>query len=132
MTAHEKQNERVILFRLASRNGVAEDRSQVVEFAAPTRALAAQVIRHPPGSDLYEPSAWIVGKTFTPPLLRGREQRFLDRVFGDTEVAKATEHRAEDLRRQLPQQVLVGELLCAAGHTSTGGALMTSRTSIGI
>ena len=132
MTAHEEQNQRVILFRLASRNGVAEDRSEVVEFPSATRGLAPQLIRHPPGGDLDQPSAWIVGKTFTRPLLRGGEQCFLDRVLGNSEVAEATDHRAENPRRQLPQQVFVGEPRCAARHTSTGGALMTSRTSIGM
>ena len=36
----------------------------------------------------------------------GREQRLLHGVLGDVEVSVAADHRAEDLRRQLAQQVL--------------------------
>jgi hypothetical protein len=37
---------------------------------------------------------------------RGSQQRFLDGVLGSVEVAKPANERAEDLRRQLAQQVL--------------------------
>ena len=132
MTAHEEQDERVILFGRLTRNGMAEDRSEVVELTTTPRAVAAQLIGHAPGSDLYQPSAWIVGKTVFRPLLRGGQQCLLHRVLGDTEVTEATDHRTENLRRELPQQALVGELGRAPRHTSTGGALMTSRTSTGM
>jgi hypothetical protein len=35
-----------------------------------------------------------------------REERLLDRVLGGVEVAGSARERAEDLRRQLAQQVL--------------------------
>ena len=62
------------------------------------------------------------------PLHRRREQRFLHGVFGGGEVAKPADDRAEHLRRQLAQQVAVR--ICRRRHTSAGGALITSRTSI--
>jgi hypothetical protein len=65
-------------------------------------------------------------------LLRCRKHRFLHGVFRDAKVSEAADHRAENLRRQLAQQALVGELRRATRHTSTGGALITSRTSIGM
>jgi len=132
MTTHEEQDERVVLLRRLRRDGLAEDRPEVVEFPAAASALAAQVIGHAPGRHLDQPCAWIVRKTFVRPLLRGGEQRFLHRIFGDTEVSEAPDHRAENLRRHLAQQVLVSEPILRARHTSTGGALMTSRTSIGM
>ena len=41
------------------------------------------------------------------PLHGRREQRLLDGVLGGGEVAEAPDHRAEHLRRELAQQVLV-------------------------
>ena len=66
------------------------------------------------------------------PLQRRREQRLLHRVLGGGEVAEAPDHRAENLRRELAQQVLAGGVQGRGRHTSTGGALITSRTSIGM
>ncbi len=101
-------------------------------FRATTRALAAQMIRHSPRGDLDQPSARVVWKSFLRPLQRGSKQRLLHGILCSAEIAEATDHRAENLRRQLAQQVLVGELRRGARHTSTGGALITSRTSIGM
>ena len=61
-----------------------------------------------------------------------REQRLLDRVLRGGEVAEAPDDRAEHLRRELAQQVLAGEVERRCRHTSTGGALITWRTSIGM
>ena len=67
------------------------------------------------------------------PLQRRREQRLLHRVFRGGEVAEAADDRAEHLRRELAQQVLAGRRPSGAAVTlSTGGALITSRTSIGM
>ena len=48
----------------------------------------------------------LIGTTLLGPLHRRREQRLLHRVLGGVEVAVATHQRAEDLRRELAQQVL--------------------------
>ena len=92
--------------------------------------LGADVIGHAPRGDLDQPAARVVGHAFARPLHRRREQRFLHRVLGGGEVAEAADHRAEHLRRQLAQQVLAGDVQPAVRHTSTGGALITSRTSM--
>ena len=49
-------------------------------FAATSRQLAAQMIGHAPDSDLKEPTARIVWNPSHRPLLRRRDQRFLNRV----------------------------------------------------
>ena len=97
-------------------------------FTATSRQLAANVIRHAPRGDVNQPPARIVGETFAWPLDRGRQQRLLHGVLRSGEVAEAADDRAENLRRQLAQQVLGPKL----AHRSTGGPLMTSRTSIGM
>src|SRR4029450_8954365 len=101
-------------------------------FAAATGAFAAEMIGKAASRDLNQPAARIVREAFLRPLQRGREQRLLYRILCGAEIAEATDHRAENLRCQITQQVLVGELRRAFRHTSTGGALITSRTSIGM
>src|SRR5678815_3946651 len=86
------------------------------------------MIGHPPHGDLDQPAARVVGDPVRGPLLRRRDERLLHRVLRGGEIAEAADHRAEHLRRELAQQALTGE----AGHTSTGGPLITSRTSIGM
>ena len=90
------------------------------------------MIGHAPRGDLDQPAARIVGHALVGPLHRRGEERLLHGVLRGGEVAEAADHRAEHLRRQLAQQVLVGGSVDAIGHTSTGGALITWRTSIGM
>ena len=65
---------------------------------------------------------------------RGRgDQRLLHRILRGGEVAEAPHHRAEHLRRELAQQVLGRRIQRTRwSQLSTGGALITSRTSIGM
>src|SRR6266540_650909 len=90
------------------------------------------MIRHAPGGDLYEPRAGVVRHSFLWPLRGGDEERFLHRVFRSGEIAVTAYDRAEHLRRQLAQQVLARSLGERRDHGSTGGPLITSRTSIGM
>jgi hypothetical protein len=60
------------------------------------------------------------------------EQRFLNRVLGRGEVSVAADERAEDLRRELAQQSLDAGVRTLRGQMSSAGALITSRTSIGM
>ena len=101
-------------------------------FATTTSAFAAEMIGDSPRSDLNQPAARVFRESFLRPLQRGGKQRLLHCVLSGAEVAGATDHRAENLRCQFAQQVLVGELRPSSRHTSTGGALITSRTSIGM
>ena len=50
--------------------------------------------------------ARVLGDSLLGPLERRREQRLLHGVLGQVEVAVAANERAEDLRRELAQQVL--------------------------
>ena len=88
--------------------------------------LAAQVVEHPPVRDLDEPAARVVRQPVARPLLGGRDQRLLDGVLRGGEVVVAAQQRAEDLRREVAQQVLDRSVMRPAG-----GADMTCRTSIG-
>src|ERR1700722_19747950 len=91
MTAHEEQNERVILSDMSVYLGYGR---QVIEFgrhrsfAAATGHLASQVISHAAGGDLDEPRARIVRSAFLGPLKCCCQQRFLDCIFGVGEVTE--------------------------------------------
>src|SRR5262249_9586791 len=101
-------------------------------FAAPPGELGAQVIGHAPGGDLDQPAARVLWHPFPRPLHRGGEERFLHGVLLGGEVAEAPPDRAENLRREIAQQVLAGRVQGVGGHTSTGDLSITSRTSIGM
>ena len=98
--------------------------------ALPPGALAADVIDHPARRHLDQPAARVVGHPVARPLLRGRKQRFLHRIFRGREVAVAADHRAEHLRREVAQQVFGGWIEARLGHSMSGGGLITSRTSM--
>src|SRR5262249_10332334 len=95
------------------------------------RHLAAHPIDETSNCDVVEPSAGIPRQSFDRPLRRGRHQRLLNRILGGVEIPMATGHDAEHLRRHFAQQALDvhGGLRV---HQSTGGALITWRTSIGM
>ncbi len=63
-----------------------------------------------------------------------REERLLNRVLGGVEVAIPPDERAEDLRRQLPQQVLDTRRLAQVCRNASisaaldGAWFITSRT----
>ena len=101
-----------------------------VGFAPAPGQIGAQLIGHAPGGDLDQPAARVVGHALLWPLHGRREQRLLNRVLGGGEVPEAPDHRAEDLRRKLAQQVLARGVQGRRRHMSTAGALITSRTSI--
>ena len=100
--------------------------------AAPPSELGSDVIDHPPRGHLDQPAARVVGHALLRPLQRGGQQRFLHRVLCGGEVAEPPDHCAEHLRRQVAQQVLAREVAGRCGHMSTGGTLITCRTSIGM
>ena len=134
MTTHEQQNQRVVLIRaveaVSGWNHLLLDRRlhHHHRLALSSGDVGAEVVGHAPRGDVDQPAARIVGDTLIGPLHRRREQRFLHGVFGGSEITKPADHRAEHLRCQLAQQVAVR--ICWRRHTSDGGALITSRTSI--
>ena len=137
VTAHEQQDEGVVLLAVAVASGFrmrgGRDRRLHDDhgLAPPPGELGAQVIGHAPRGDLDQPAARIVGHPLGGPLDGRGEQGFLNRIFRGREIAEAPDDRAENLRRKLAQQVLGGEGW-RTRHPSTGGALITSRTSMGM
>jgi hypothetical protein len=113
MTAHEEQDERVVLIlpipaidcgRLLPFECYLQGREG---FAPSPGQRAAEMIGHAPGGDLDQPAARIVGHALFGPLHGRREQRLLNGILGGEEVAEAPDHGAENLRRKLAQQVLI-------------------------
>src|SRR4029077_1677790 len=76
-------------------------------FSPPLPGLfAAQQVGQPAGGDRDQPAARVVRDALGRPLGGGRQQRLLHRVLGGVEVPVPPHQRAEDLRRQLAEQVL--------------------------
>jgi hypothetical protein len=75
-------------------------------FALFSGPLTAELVDQPPLGRLDQPAARLFRNAVSCPVHRCREQRLLDGVLGCVEVAEPPGERAEDLRRQLAQQVL--------------------------
>jgi len=76
MTAHEEQDERVVLLRPTFdiyRRGELARLQGCGGFPAPAGNVAARVIRHAPRGHLNQPAARIVGNSFLRPLNSRRE-----------------------------------------------------------
>ena len=152
MAAHEEEDQRVVLVGDVGRHA-SRRRAQCVErrefwrgrhlllgwrlgdhgrFAPPPRELGAQLIGHAPHGDMNQPSARVVGHALIRPLHGRRKECFLDGIFCLRKVTKTANHGAENLRRELAQQVLPRRVQSVGVHRSAGGALITSRTSIGM
>ena len=108
MTAHEEQDERIILLSslpaiLRHVRGGCHLVPLQGRFGLPPPAghLAAHMIRHAPRGHLNQPGARIVGESFPRPLDGRRHQRFLDRVLDGGEIAKTADDGAQHLRREL-------------------------------
>jgi len=125
MTAHEDQRQGVILIR--GRRETAELRRRF-GFAAAPGGLTPKVIHHASRGDLNQPAAGIVGHAFPRPLHGGSDQGLLNGVLSGGEVMETAHDRTEHLRREIAQQVLGNSIR----HGSSGGRLMTGRTSIGM
>src|SRR5512132_1284470 len=93
---------------------------------APASLRTAQLVDQPPRRDPDQPAAGVVRGTGHRPLLRGGEQRLLNRVLGGIEVAVPPHERAEDLRRKLAQQV-PDRRRC--GHATAGASSMGLTTT---
>jgi hypothetical protein len=142
VAAHEEEQQGVVPLDLGALVGRGEGglfaKRLVHELvlAPPSGRFGAKLIGHPARGDLDEPSARIVRHPFFRPFRGSNQQRFLHRVLGGGEIAVPPDDRAEHLRRQLAQQVLARSPATSCrhraglAHGSTGGALITSRTSI--
>jgi len=143
VTAHEQQDERVVGLR---RRPVGGGRQPLpgkgpagdAVLAALAGLLAAEQVGEPARGDRDQPAPRVVRDAAGGPLHGRRQERLLGGVLGGVEVPVAPDHRAEDLRRQPPQQVLglgVGHgtgqssrsvLESASGRTSATAVAATS------
>src|SRR4029450_5777146 len=103
MAAHEEHGQRVVLAGGLMRGRLLNGNELL---AVPPRLLTSPLVDQPPGRGLHEPAARFLRHAVLRPPRRGREQRLLDGVLGQVEVAVPAHERAEDLRRQLAQHVL--------------------------
>ena len=137
MTAHEQQDQRVVLIRLIQTTHrrrlllVGPHLRSEGCFTLSQRQLAAHVIGHAAGGDLDQPSARVIWQAVLGPLHGGCEQRLLNRILGGCEVPEAPHDRAEHARTELPQQFLGRRTMRSAHHMSPR-PLMIGRTSIGM
>ncbi len=104
--------------------------------------LAPPLVDQPPFGALQQPAARALRDALPRPVLRGREERLLNRVLGGVEVGVPANERAEDLRRRLAQQVLdtdgrvqASPPTCSRNAsisaTSDGASVIICRTWIG-
>ena len=107
MTAQEEEGQRVVLL---GRDGDRGQRSDFEGcrglFAPPPGTLAAPLVHDPPRRDGHQPGARLIRDARLGPLERRRQQGLLDRILAGIEAAVAPDERPEDLRRQLPKQLL--------------------------
>jgi hypothetical protein len=111
MAAQEEQHERVVGAGDVLGRRLGRDR------ALPLAAgvVAAHLVDQPPGGDGHQPAARAVGHALGRPLHGGGEHGLLDGVLASLELAVPAHQPAEDLRRELAQQVLDG----GGGHASS-------------
>jgi hypothetical protein len=122
MAAQEQQHERVVgVGHLVGRHLKRRRR-----LPPPPRVITADLVDEPPGRDCQQPAARVVRHALGRPLHRGGEDGLLHGVLAPLELALPADQRAEDLLRELTQQVLEG----GRGHASNcPSANMTCRTS---
>jgi hypothetical protein len=104
MAAQEQQRQAIVSNRFLPRSR-GRLTGQLVLATLP-KLLGAELVDHAAVADPDQPATGMVWNAVVGPLLRGGEQRFLDRVLGDVEVAESAHQRAEHLRRLGAQQVL--------------------------
>ena len=125
VAAHEHEDQRVVAPRRRVRAGHRPRGGDLLPAAA--GILAAVGVGQAARGHPDQPAERIVRLAVTRPGARGCDECLLRRVLGIGKVAVPADERAEDLRRQLAQQVLDR---VRRGHSSGSGALSTSRTSI--
>src|SRR5438093_13639393 len=117
MAAEEQKREGVVAPRWRSPSHLER---RIGSLSPSAGALAAPLVDQPPVGDRDQPRAGIVGNTVLRPTHGRREQRLLHGVLAGVEPTMPTDQRAEDLRRELAQQVL-----------DTGGGGLRRRSLLG-
>ena len=106
MAAHEQHEQAVVL--IGDLNRVVLQRGLSLPVSA--GAFASPLVDEATRGSLEEPAARLGRNSVPRPALGGHDQRLLDGVLGGIEVAISPGEGAEDLRRQLAQQVFGTEL----------------------
>jgi len=109
MTAEKQEREGVVL--LGRRPGDAHVEHGLGLLPPPPGAFAPPAVDQAPGRDGDEPGSRVVGHALFGPLQRRGEERLLHRVLGRVELPVPAHQRAENLRRELAQQVLDAGIL---------------------
>jgi hypothetical protein len=104
MTAQEQNGERVVLLRRLARAADLEEGFGLL--ASAPSALAPPAVDQAPRRGGHEPRPGMVGHALLRPLRRRREQRLLHGILRGVELPVPAHQRAEDLRRELAQQIL--------------------------
>ena len=107
VAAQEQQRQRVVLVgrRLAPAGTAPAAPPRVSSRRRRACSLRSSSVSRRDG-DGDQPAARVVGHALARPLHGGGEQRLLHRVLARVEAPVAADEHAEDLRRQLAQQVL--------------------------
>ena len=95
--------------------------------APPAGLLAADDVDHAPVGHRHQPAPGVRRQAAVGPLHRGGQQGLLHGVLAQVELVVTPNQRAEDLRRQRPQERFDARLVrhaagpasCRTGHTST-------------
>ena len=128
MAAQEQQDQGVVGVRTAGVLPACVGHVGGGELAGPSRAVAADLVDEPPGGRGDQPAARAVGHAAGGPGRGGGDDRLLHGVLALLELPVPADEHAEDLRRQLAQQVLGGGV---GPHISRSPAEnMTGRTSM--
>ena len=126
MAAQEEQGQRVVVLRRAVVGGSGAPGSPT----ATSRRRRALSLRHRSVSRREATASsqprGLSGNALLRPLHRGRQQRLLDRVLAGVELPVPAHEHAEDLRREVAQQVLDA---LAGAHISNPASAITGRTS---
>ena len=131
MTTQEQQDERVVPVGGGTGfRGGRHPRDRVGHLAVAAGLLAAQQVDHLARRHPDQPCPRVLRGSAAGPLRGGDQQRLLDGVLGDVEMSVAAHERAENLRREIAQQVLDRACVGHADDTSDGGSPGIGRTSI--
>ena len=103
MTAHEQHEQAVVTL---DHLGCVRSEARREAFPIAPGVLASPLVDQAARCRLDQPGGGLGWHPFAGPVRRCGNERFLDRVLGGIEITAASGERADDLRRELAQQVI--------------------------